>query len=75
MVSEKHGRRSTRRFLRRGTEEQVVAATRRLLREVSARGPHIMSSANTISSSVRPENYLAMVRTTREFGAYPIAPG
>ncbi|MBT3379005.1 MAG: hypothetical protein HN742_20240 [Lentisphaerae bacterium] len=60
-------------LLSRGTTDDVVAATHKLLREVSARGPHIMSSGNTISSSVRPENYLAMVRTTQDQGVYPIA--
>ena len=59
-------------LLSRGTEEEVVAATKKALAEVSAFGPHIMSSANTISSSVKPENFLAMVNTTREFGQYPI---
>jgi uroporphyrinogen decarboxylase len=59
-------------LLSRGTVDEVIAATKRLLREVSAKGPHIMSSGNTISSSVRPENFLAMVQTTREFGNYPI---
>ncbi|MBM4086492.1 MAG: hypothetical protein FJ272_17050 [Planctomycetes bacterium] len=59
-------------LLSRGTIEQVVAATHRLLREVSAKGPHIMSSGNTIASCVRPENYVALVRTTQEFGRYPI---
>lgn len=59
-------------LLARGSEADVVAAVRRLLREVSAVGPHIMSSGNTIASCVRPENYLAMVRTTREDGVYPI---
>jgi len=61
-------------LLSRGTVEEVVAATKRLLREVSAKGPHIMSSGNTIASSVRPENYLAMVRTTQACGRYPICP-
>jgi uroporphyrinogen decarboxylase len=59
-------------LLSRGTVDEVVAATRKLLREVSARGPHILSSGNTIASSVRPENYRAMVRTTQEYGTYPI---
>ena len=58
-------------LLSRGTVDDVVAATQRLLREVSARGPHIMSSGNTIASCVRPENYLAMVRTTQACGSYP----
>jgi uroporphyrinogen decarboxylase len=61
-------------LLGRGAVEEVVAATKKLLRDVSARGPHIMSSGNTIASCVRPENYMAMVRTTREFGVYPMAP-
>ena len=60
-------------LLARGSVEDVVAATKRLLREVSSVGPHIMSSGNTIASCVKPENYLAMVRTTQEYGRYPIA--
>lgn len=60
-------------LLARGTVDEVVTATRRLLREVSSVGPHIMSSGNTITSAVKPENYLAMVRTTQECGVYPIA--
>jgi uroporphyrinogen decarboxylase len=59
-------------LLSRGTSEQVEAATKKLLHEVSAKGPHIMSSGNTISSSVKPENYLAMVRTAQKYGRYPI---
>lgn len=59
-------------LLSRGTVEEVIAATKRLLREVSAKGPHILSSGNTIASCVCPENYLAMVRTTQELGHYPI---
>ena len=59
-------------LLSRGTVAEVVAATKRLLRTVSAKGPHIMSSGNTIASCVSPENYVAMVRTTQEFGVYPI---
>ncbi|MCK5802240.1 MAG: hypothetical protein KAI66_05380 [Lentisphaeria bacterium] len=60
-------------LLSRGTVEEVVAATKRLLADVSAKGPHIMSSGNTIASCVNPENYAAMVRTTQECGVYPIA--
>ena len=60
-------------LLSRGTEAEVVAATRRLLQTVSAVGPHIMSSGNTIASSVKPENLLAMVNATKEYGVYPIS--
>lgn len=59
-------------LLSRGAPEDIVRETKRTLAEVSAIGPHIMSSANTITSSVRPENFLAMARTTQQFGRYPI---
>ncbi len=59
-------------LLSRGTEEDVIAATKRLLATVSKKGGHIMSSGNTIAHSVKPENFLAMVKTTKEFGRYPI---
>ncbi len=59
-------------LLSRGTPEEVVEATRHLLRTVSSKGPHIFSSGNTISSSVNPANYIAMVRTVQELGTYPI---
>ena len=59
-------------LLSRGSEEDIVSEVKRTLAAVSATGPHIMSSANTITSSVKPENFLAMVRTTQEFGRYPI---
>ena len=59
-------------LLSRGSKEDVVAATKKALATVSAVGPHIMSSANTITASVKPENFLAMVETTQQFGTYPI---
>ena len=59
-------------LLSRGTQEEVIAATKYLLATVSVKGSHIMSSGNTIASSVNPQNYLAMVNTTKEFGCYPI---
>ena len=62
-------------LLSSGTPEEVTAETRRLLATVSAHGPHIMSSGNTIASSVRPENFLAMVETTKKHGSYPIPAG
>ncbi len=59
-------------LLSRGSVDDVIRQTKRTLATVSAIGPHIMSSANTITGSVKPENYLALVRTTQEFGRYPI---
>ena len=55
-----------------GTAEQVRQATMELLRRVSPGGRHILSSGNSISSSVRGENLMTMLRTVQQFGRYPI---
>jgi uroporphyrinogen decarboxylase len=55
-----------------GTPEQVAAATRDALRIGAPGGGFILSSSNSIHSSVKPENYMAMLRTLKEFGTYPI---
>jgi uroporphyrinogen decarboxylase len=60
-------------LLCRGSAEEVRSATRRLIASASAGGGHVLSSGNTITSAVRPENFVAMVRTARELGGYPIA--
>ena len=60
-------------LLSRGSEEDVVKVIKRALTTVSSIGPHIMSSGNTIASSVKPENFLVMVETVKEFGRYPIS--
>lgn len=59
-------------LLSRGSVSDVVRATKRVLATAAAVGPHILSSANTISASVNPANYAAMVATGHEFGRYPI---
>ncbi len=61
-------------LLSRGSVDEVIAATKHLLASVSVHGGHIMSSGNSISSSVRPENFRAMVDTTMELGVYPLDP-
>ena len=59
-------------LLSRGTPEQVAEATLGLLHGVSPGGGHVVSSANTISRSVRAENFRAMVETAQRHGTYPI---
>jgi uroporphyrinogen decarboxylase len=58
-----------------GTEEEVEAAVRECIRKASPGGGHILSSSNIIHSSVKPENYLAMVKAARKYGRYPISEG
>jgi uroporphyrinogen decarboxylase len=53
-----------------GTPDEVVEATKVALRQGMPGGGFILSSSNSIHSSVKPENYAAMLRTLREYGHY-----
>jgi uroporphyrinogen decarboxylase len=61
-------------LLSRGSRQEVQRATAQLIRGVSPGGGHILSSGNTLTSAVRPENYRAMLATARRLGGYPIQP-
>jgi len=60
-------------LLSRGTIAEVEAATREQLRRVSILGGHLLGSGNSISGSVQPANYWAMIQTAHRYGKYPIA--
>jgi uroporphyrinogen decarboxylase len=53
-----------------GTPDQVVEATKTALRQGMPGGGYILSSSNSIHSSVKPENYAAMLQTLHEYGRY-----
>jgi uroporphyrinogen decarboxylase len=53
-----------------GTPAEVVEATKEALRKGMPGGGFILSSSNSIHSSVKPENYAAMLQTLREYGRY-----
>ncbi len=55
-----------------GTTDEVVVATKEALRKGAPGGGFILSSSNSIHSAVKPENYLALMRTLEEHGRYPI---
>jgi uroporphyrinogen decarboxylase len=55
-----------------GTPEETVEATRAALSQGMPGGAYILSSSNSIHSGVKPENYLAMVRTVQAHGGYPM---
>jgi uroporphyrinogen decarboxylase len=61
-------------LLSHGSVEQVERAVRRCIADGALGGGFILSSSNSIHSSVKPENYLAMVRAGQRFGAYPLDP-
>jgi len=54
-------------LLCRGRADEITATVKKLIDEVSTRGGHILSSGNTITSAVNPENYLAMIETAKNY--------
>jgi uroporphyrinogen decarboxylase len=52
--------------------QEVEAAVKECIRKASPGGGHIISSSNAIHSSVKPQNYRAMVEAARKYGKYPI---
>lgn len=55
-----------------GTVEEVRQETKEVIRKAGLGGGLIVSSSNSIHSVVKPENYVEMVRTIREYGRYPL---
>ena len=55
-----------------GTEEEVERTVAETIGAVAPGGGYIVSSSNTIHPGVRAENYIAMVRAAKKYGAYPI---
>jgi uroporphyrinogen decarboxylase len=61
-------------LLPHGTAEEVEAAVKECIAQAAIGGGFILSSSNSIHSSVNPENYRAMIEATRKFGSYPLRP-
>jgi len=59
------------RLLSSGTPEEVRLAVKECIEVAAPGGGFILSSSNSIHSSVNPQNYLAMIDAGREFGAAP----
>ncbi|MCK5156835.1 MAG: hypothetical protein KAQ69_10410 [Spirochaetales bacterium] len=55
-----------------GSVQDVEAAVRECIAMASYGGGHIICSSNSIHSSVRPENYAAMIKAAHTFGIYPV---
>ncbi len=52
---------------------EVAEETRKVIKQASPGGGHILSSSNSLHSAVRLENFLTMVATGRRFGRYPLS--
>ena len=59
-------------LLSTGTADQVRQRTRECLADAAPGGRFILSSGNSIASSVQPELYQAMVATKNRYGNYPL---
>ncbi|NLF31855.1 MAG: hypothetical protein GX591_13330 [Planctomycetes bacterium] len=53
-----------------GTPEAVRAETREHIERLAGNGGYVVCSSHSIIDSVIPENYLAMVEATHEYGVY-----
>lgn len=55
-----------------GSVEETIEETKRCISIAAPGSGYILSSSNSIHSKVKPENFMAMIDTVKEFGAYPI---
>jgi uroporphyrinogen decarboxylase len=60
-------------LLPNGSREDVIEAVRECIFNAGKNGGFILSSSNSIHSSVKPENYLTMIEAAKEYGNYPIS--
>ena len=56
-----------------GTPDDVRQVVRQCILDAGRGGGYLISSSNSIHSSCRPENLVAMVEAAHEFGTYPLA--
>jgi uroporphyrinogen decarboxylase len=55
-----------------GTEEDVEEAVKKCIRDAGQGGGYACSSSNMIHSGVKPELYVKMLDSIREYGVYPL---
>jgi uroporphyrinogen decarboxylase len=55
-----------------GSVEETIEEAKKCIKIAAPGGGYIFSSSNSIHSSVKPENYLAMLDTLKQYGTYPI---
>ncbi len=63
----------THRILPHAGPAEVAEEVRRVIEVLAPGGGYLVSSVHTVMNDVPPENVLAMVDATREYGRYPMA--
>jgi uroporphyrinogen decarboxylase len=56
----------------RGSKEDVIAETRRRIKDLAPGGGYVFAPSNHIQKDVPPENILTMYEYAKKLGAYPI---
>ena len=59
-------------LLSHGTIQEVRQAVRKCIADAGPGGGYLLCSSNSIHSSCKPENLVAMVKAGLEFGTYPL---
>jgi uroporphyrinogen decarboxylase len=54
-----------------GSPDEVRQSVKETIAQAAPGGGYIITSSNSIHPGCKPENYLAMVEATREYGRYP----
>lgn len=60
-------------LLSSGSTQDVREAVKKCIEAAGPGGGFILSSSNSIHSSVKPDNLVAMIEAGREYGKYPLA--
>ncbi len=55
-----------------GTTDDVDEYVKQTIRVAAPGGGYILSSSNSIHPDVKPENFIAMTKAAKKYGAYPI---
>jgi uroporphyrinogen decarboxylase len=60
------------RVMEAGTPDETVAETRKMIDILGPGGGYLLGCSNSVTPNVKPENLVAMLRTLREYGRYPL---
>ncbi len=59
-------------LLSKGTPEEIETEVRDLIQDIAPGGGYILASGNSLASSVKIENVMAMGAALKKYGYYPI---
>ncbi|MCP4141833.1 MAG: hypothetical protein GY755_16420 [Chloroflexi bacterium] len=59
-------------LLTSGTETEVEEAVKTCIREAGIGGGYVCSTSNSVHSGVKPELYIKMLASIRDYGVYPL---